>query len=107
MRKRWHLLIAFSALLFQVVAIAFIHLVAQSVYASTPYSGESWEWMVSLVGLAVCAGISMLLGCLGAYALLTRSRLAVAITLIVFCCMPALIGGAVYAYAVLVYLTLV
>ena len=107
MRKRWHLLIAVFALLFQVAAIAFMRGVAQTVYANPPYSGESWEWTVSVAGLAVCAGISMLFGCLGVYALLTRSRLAVAMTLIVLCCIPALIGGAVYAYAMLVFLTLV
>jgi len=107
MRKRWHLVISVAALLFQVVAIAFMHVVAQTVYANPPYSGESWAWTASLVGLALCSGISMLLGCLGVYVLLTRSRLAVALTLIGLCCIPALIGGAVYAYAVLVFLTLV
>lgn len=107
MRERWPLLIAVFALLFQAAAIAFMHVVAQTVYAKPPYSGESWEWTASVVGLAVCAGISLLLGCLGVYGLLTRSRLAVAITLIVLCCMPALIGGALYAYALFVFLTLV
>jgi hypothetical protein len=107
MRKQWPLLIAVFAWLFQAAAIAFMYVVAQTVYAKPPYSGESWEWTASLVGLAVCAGISTLLGCLGVYGLLTRSRLAVAITLIVVCCVPALIGGALYAYAVFVFLTLV
>ena len=107
MKKRWHPLIAVSALLFQAAAIGFMHVVAQTVYAKPPYSGESWEWTISLLGLASCAVISMLLGCLGVYTLLTQSRLAVALTLIGLCCIPALIGGAVYAYAVLVFLTLV
>jgi len=107
MRKQWPLLIAVFALLFQAAAIAFMHAVAQTVYANPPYSSESWAWTVSLVGLALCSGISMLLGCLGVYVLLTRSRLAVAMTLIVLCCIPALIGSAVYAYAVLVFLALV
>ena len=107
MRKRWHLVISVFTLLFQVAAIAFMHVVAQTVYANPPYSGESWEWTVSVAELAACAGISMLLGCLGVYALLTRSRLAVAITMIVLCCIPALIGGAIYAYAMFVFLTLV
>ena len=107
MRRRWHVLIAVSGLLFQAAAIAFMHLVARTVYANPPYSGELWEWATSLVGLAACAGISMLLGSLGAYALLTRSRLGVAIPLIVLCCLPAMIGGAIYAYATLVFLTVV
>ena len=107
MSERWHVLIAVSGLLFQAAAIAFMHLVARTVYANPPYSGESWEWTTSLVGLVACAGISMLLGCLGVYALLTRSRPGVAITLIVLCCIPALIGAAVYTYAALVFLTLV
>jgi hypothetical protein len=107
MRKRRHVLIAVSGLLFQAAAIAFMHLVARTVYANPPYLGESWEWTTSLAGLAACAGISMLLGCLGVYALLTRSRPGAAITLIVLCCIPALIGAAVYTYATLVFLTLV
>lgn len=107
MRKRWHLLIAVSGLLFQGVAIALMHVVAWAVYANPPYSGESWEWTVTLVGLAVCAGISLLLGCLGVYGLLTRSSPAVTCTLIALCCVPALVGGTLYAYAVLVFLTLV
>ena len=107
MRRRWHVLIAVSGLLFQAVAITFMHLVARTVYANAPYSGESWEWTTSLVGLAACAGISMLLGCLGVYTLLTRSSPGVAITLIVLCCVPALIGAAVYTYATLVFLALV
>ena len=107
MKPRWNLLIPVSALLFQAAPIAFIHLVALTVYANPPYSGESWEWTTSLVGLAACAGISMLLGCLGVYALLTRSRPGVAVTLIVLCCIPALIGAAVYTYATLVFLALV
>jgi len=107
MSKRWHLLLAMSALLSQAVAIAFLHLLGRVVYANPPYSGESWEWTTSLVGLVVCAGIGMLLGGLGVYALLTRSRLGVAIPLIVLCCLPAMIGGAIYTYAVLVFLTLV
>ena len=102
-----HLLFAVSALLFQAAAIGFIHLVAQTAYANPPYSGEWWEWSISLLGLAACSGISMGLGCLGIYALLTRSRLPIALALIASCCLPALIGGAVYAYAVLVFLTLV
>jgi hypothetical protein len=107
MRKQWHVLLAVSGLLFQAVAIAFMHGIAQTVYENPPYSGESWGWMVSVMGLALCAGISTLLGGSGAYALLTRSRLAVAIALIVLCCIPALIGGAVYGYGLLVFLTLV
>jgi hypothetical protein len=107
MKPRWLLLIPVSALLFQAAPTAFIHLVARTVYAHPPYSGESWEWTASLVGLAACAGISILLGCLGVFTLLTRSRPGVAITMIVLCCIPALIGGAVYTYATLVFLTLV
>jgi hypothetical protein len=107
MKGQRHLLIAVVALLFQAAAIAFMHGVAQMVYANPPYSGESWEWTVSLLGLAACAGISLLLGGSGVYGLLRRSRLAVAIPLIVLCCIPALIGGALYAYALLVFLTLV
>ena len=107
MRERWHVLIAVAGLLFQAAAVAFMHLVARTVYAHPPYSGESWQCTATLVGLAASAGISLLLGGWGVYWLLTRSRPGVATALIVSCCIPALIGGAVYTYATLVFLTLV
>ena len=107
MKRAYPFVIAALALFFQAVAIGFMHGVARVVYAHPPYSGESWEWTVSMTGLVLCAGISTALGGLGIYALLTRARLATAVALIVPCCIPALIGGAVYAYAVLVFLTVV
>jgi hypothetical protein len=107
MRGRRHLVIPVLALLFQFVPILFIRVVARMVYAEPRCLPESWAWTLSLLGLALCAGGSMLLGSLGVYALLTRSRLSTAVVLIVLFCIPALIGGAVYLHALLVFLTLV
>jgi hypothetical protein len=107
MRERWHLLIPACGLLFQASVVASMHLAARAVYAKPPYSGESWEWTATVVGLAACAVVSLLLGCAGVYGLLTRSRPVVAMALIVSCCVPALIGGALCAYALFVFLTLV
>lgn len=107
MKGRWHLLIPVIALLFQVVPPVFLRVVPAIAYAEPQCMAESWERPVSLLGLAFCAGVSLLLGNLGVYELLTRSRLRTAIVLIVVCCIPALIGGALYGHALLVFLTLV
>ena len=107
MKHKWHLLVPVCALLFQPVPILFIRIIAWTAYGESRWLPESWVWTVSLLGLSLCATASMVLGSLGVYALLTRSRPVIAIVLIVLCCIPALIGGAVYLRAVLVFLTLV
>lgn len=107
MKGKWHLLIPVFAMFFQPVPILFLRAVPRMVYAEPRWLPESWEWTVSLLGLAVCAGVSMLLGSLGMYTLLTRSRLITAIVLIALFCLPALMAGVVYLYALLVFLTLV
>ena len=106
MRNRWHLLIPLFALLFQIVPPLFLRVVAAMAYGQRPWLPESWERPVSLVGIALCAVICLLLGNLGVYTLLTRSRLRIAVPLIVLCCVPVLIGGAVYLHAIFVFLAL-
>lgn len=107
MTRPWPFFVAACALLFQPVPIVFIRVAARMAYGPWPRLPESSVWGISMLGLALCAGTSLLLGCAGTYALLTRYRPAVAIALILACCVPALIGGAVYLRAVLVFLTVV
>ena len=107
MKGRWHLLLPALALLFQALPPLFLRAVSTMAYAEASSQPASWERPVSLLGLACCAGISLLLGNLGIYTLLTRSSRPTAILLIALCCFPALIGGALYLHALLVFLTLV
>ncbi|HNR31747.1 MAG TPA: hypothetical protein PKI11_12740 [Candidatus Hydrogenedentes bacterium] len=106
--KCWlHLLIPPCALLFQALPIVLIRLLASATYGKQRLLPEVWEWPASLFVIAACAAISILLGGGGVYLLLTRARLRTAIPLIALCCVPALIGGAVYLHATLIFLTLV
>ncbi len=106
MKGRWHLLLPASALLFQALPPLLILFISTLAYAKPPLLPTTWDRPLSLLGLSLCAGISLLLGNLGVYTLLTRSRCATAIPLIAFCCFPALVGGMAYLHALLVFLTL-
>ncbi|MCX7015071.1 MAG: hypothetical protein NTW86_21390 [Candidatus Sumerlaeota bacterium] len=68
---------------------------------------ETWLRPVSFLALGLSAGVSWALGIAGVHLLLTRSRPWVAAPLIVVCCMPALVGGAVYLHGLLVFLAVV
>jgi hypothetical protein len=107
MKSWWHFLLPAAALLFQPVPILFIRAVAWMAYSPSPWLPADSFWTVSLVGLTLCGLISLLLGGFGVYLLLTRSRRAVALPLIVLCCVPALVIGMVYVRAVLVFLAMV
>jgi len=107
MKRRWNLLVPLCALLFQPLPILFIRVAAASGFGAHRWLPETWIWNASMAGLAACAAVSLALGGVGVYVLLRRSRLAVAIPLIALCCVPALIGGAVYLRAVLVFFTVV
>lgn len=107
MKRWWHLLLPVAGLLFQAVPLVFVHLVAALSYGAPRVIPEAFERPFSLAGLACCAGISILCGSFGAYGLLTRARLLLAIPLIAICCIPAAIGGAVYLHALLIFLTLI
>ncbi len=101
---RRHLAIPGIALLFQLLPPVLIGAVARAAYSEPRLLPEAWERPVSLLVLGFSAGVSFLLGSLGAYGLLTRSRPAVAWGLIATCCLPALLGGAVYLQGLLVFL---
>ena len=107
MKARWHLLLPLFAVLFQALPPLFLRLVSTAAYADTASVPTWWERPVTLLGLALCAGISLALGNLGIYTLLTRSGRITAIVLITLCCVPALIAGSVYLHALLAFLTFV
>lgn len=106
MKRRWHVLLPVAGLVFQIVPILFVNAVAVMSYRGHRIIPEAFERPVSLLGLACFAGICFFCSSVGAYGLLTRSRLAVAVPMIAVCCVPAAIGGAVYLYVLLVFLTL-
>lgn len=107
MKARVHLLIAIGALLFQMIPLVFIRLAAWLTFAPSPWVPESRMWAISMSGLLLCAIVSLTLGILGSYLLLRRARRAVALGLIVLCCVPSLLGAAVYFHALLVFCALV
>ncbi|MBP8129786.1 MAG: hypothetical protein KA184_09415 [Candidatus Hydrogenedentes bacterium] len=107
MKRLLLLLFPICALLFQAAPVLLVRFLASLTYGRQRLLPEIAEWPVSLLGLTVCAAVSLILGGLGVYLLLTRFRLRVAVPVILVCCVPALIGGALYLQAVLVFLTLV
>jgi hypothetical protein len=92
------------ALLFQLVPPVLLWAVSTAAYAEPRRLSESWERPVSLLVLGFSAGVSLLLGSMGAYRLMVRARPSIALLLILVCCVPALLGGAVYLHGLLVFL---
>lgn len=107
MRGKAYFLYPVLALLFQSLPMLFIWKMGVLTFGKSHWFPETWVWHVSVFGLALSALISLGLACLGTYTLLTRSRLATAIAMIILFCIPAFIAGAVYLYTVLVFLTFV
>jgi hypothetical protein len=101
---RWHLVIPVLALLFQVLPPLLLWAIASAAYAEPRRVPELWERPVSILVLESSAGVSLLLGGIGVYGLLTRARPRIAILLVLICCLPALLGGAVYLHGLLVFL---
>ena len=104
MKARWHMLVPVLALVFQVLPPLLLLLLAWAAYAGRWSWLQPWERPASLLVLGFAAVISLLLGSLGTYGLLTRARLRTAVVLIVACCLPALFGGAVYVHGLLIFL---
>jgi hypothetical protein len=103
----WHWLIPPAALLFQALPPLFIRYLPGLFYGEAPLLGEAWERPVSLAGIALCAAVSLALGNASVYLLLTRARKLVAAPLILCCALPALIGGATYLHALLIFLAVI
>lgn len=104
MKSRWHILIPVSVLLFQIVPPLLLWAIAGASYGGAGNWLHAWERPVSLLVLAFSAAVSLSLGTLGAYGLLVRARTGTAVLLIAGCCLPALLGGAVYLHGLLVFL---
>jgi hypothetical protein len=104
MRVPWHMLIPGLALVFQIVPPLLLQIIARAAYAGTGNFLQTWERPASLLVMGFAAAVSLLLGSLGAYGLLTRARLGTAVVLIAGCCLPALFGGAVYLHGLLIFL---
>jgi hypothetical protein len=101
---RWHLAIPVSALLFQLVPPVLFWAISTTAYGAPRRLPESWERPASLLAFGFSAGVSLLLGSIGVYGLLTRTRTTVAVLLIVALCVPALLAGAIYLHGLLVFL---
>jgi hypothetical protein len=104
---RWYLVMPFLALLFQLVPPVLLYAISTAFYVEPRRLPESWERPVSLLTLAFCAGIGLALGSVATHGLLSRARPWLAWLLIAACCVPALIGGAVYLHGLLVFLAIV
>jgi hypothetical protein len=92
------------ALLFQLVPPALLWGVSTAAYAEPQRLSQSWERPVSLLVLGFSGAVSLVLGSMGVYGLLRRARPSIAVLLILLCCVPALLGGAVYLHGLLVFL---
>jgi hypothetical protein len=103
-KARWYPVIPVLALLFQLVPPAFLWALSTAAYAEPRRVPECWERPVSLLVLGFSAGLSLVLGSIGVYGLLTRARLTTALVLILVCYVPGLLGGAIYLHGLLVFL---
>lgn len=103
-RRRWHLVLPVLALLFQALPPLAIWAVASGAYSEPPQLSEAWERRWSLLVLAASAAGGLLLGSFSVFGLLRHSRPRVAVPLLLLCCLPALLGGAVYLHALLIFL---
>jgi hypothetical protein len=101
---RGHLWVAVAALLFQALPPLAISGLALATYGPAPRLSEAAGASLALWVLGLSAAVSLALGSAGAYGLLVRSRRWVAAGLIATCCLPALLAGAVYLRALLVFL---
>lgn len=106
-RPPWHVRWALLALLFQPLPWLGFFGIAQSVYGDSPWLPAGSERPLTLSLLAVSALGSAALAGVATYLLLRRARLRVAVPLVLFCCVPAFLGAAVYAHALLVFLAVV
>lgn len=104
MRAPWHIVVPGLALGFQIVPPLLLQAIARAAYAGTGTWPQAWERPASLLVLGVAAAVSIVLGSLGVYGLLTRARRGIAVALLAGCCLPALFGGAMYLHGLLVFL---
>lgn len=105
MKRYWYFLLPAAALLLQPFPLVFILRFPVYQYKFGGLVSEAWEWSASVAILGILAVAIVACGTLGAYFLLTRSRLRVAVPVIVLCCFPALTAGVFYLHTLLIFLT--
>src|SRR5262245_53999667 len=98
-RPPWHVRWPALALLFQVVPWVGFQCIARGVYGDSPWLSPESERPLTLSLLAVSATASAALGATATYLLFRRARRRVAVPLVAACCVPALLGAALYAHA--------
>ena len=106
MRRWWHFVVPAAGLVLQLIPPFFFLAMGSATYGASGFLPENLGAGLSLLGLTMFALLSIAAGVCGLYGLLTRVRPAVAVPLVVICSVPALIGGAIYLHALLVFLTL-
>jgi hypothetical protein len=106
MKSRWLLYLPVIALPLQLVPPVFLWEIYASAYVEPRLLPDAWERPLTLLVLGVAAVVSLGLGSLGTYGLLTQARLGTAIALIVLCCAPVLLAGAFYLQTLIVFLAI-
>lgn len=103
-RHRRYLILPVLAVLFQLIPPSLLWVVSTAAYREPRWMSEAWEQPLSILILALSAGVSTTLGSLSVYALLRWARPRLAAIMIILCCLPALFGGAIYLHGLLVFL---
>lgn len=103
----WYVRWPLFAIAFQAVPWVGFNLIARAVHAKSPLLSIDSERPLTLGLLVVSAVGSWLLGLIGTYVVLRHARPRAAAPLVVFCCVPALMGAALYSHALLVFLAVV
>lgn len=98
--------VALSGLLFQAFPPFFILLIANATFARGHWVSEASERPVTLTFLTVTSCISLGLGGFGTFLCLSRLNWWRALLWIALGCFPALVGGVLYLYALLIFLAL-
>lgn len=101
------MLVPLLALSFQLIPPIILFKISDLAYMEPRHFSELWEQPISLMALVFFAVVSLSLGSIGVYGLLTRARPIVAVLLISLCCLPALLGGAVYLHVLFVFLAVI
>lgn len=104
MKENGYQILSIFTLLFQAVPPVLLWAISTAVYSEPNRLSESWDRPLSLLILGFSAGISLLLGSISVYGLLSHSYSAVSILFILICCIPTLLAGAVYLHSLLVFL---
>ena len=106
MKRWWHLYVPVLGLLLQPLPVCFVLAVPNWVYGENAFLTEPASYAFTIAVLTFFALVSLILGNLGVYGLLTRLRLAIAVPMVVVFSAPTILASVIYGYAVLIFLTL-